>query len=109
MILKHRHTCLVVADAFVQKEFYEGLGLHTVYREAEMWADRVLVVLKLATAAGEIVLELIEGPWKHHICFEVSELPPGPYVHERITDDYHTVFIRDPEGNLIELTKIKEG
>ena len=108
MILKHRHSCIVVNELSPVLAFYLGLGFRTESFNTESWAGCTLTVIKLRDSSGATALELIRGPWRNHVCFEVDELPPGPYVHERITDEFHTVFIEDPEGNLIELTKIKE-
>ena len=113
MILKHRHTCLVVKDLVKVRDFYKEFGFVTGSLAMEGWGEKDLIVQKLflynklGYVAGATI-ELVQGPWRNHICFEVDELPDGPYVHEKITDDFHTVFIEDPEGNLIELTKIKE-
>lgn len=111
MILKHRHTCLVVKVMDRAIRFYENLGFMVHARARETWGPYDLEIVKMQTR--RFTLELIKGEWKSHVCFEVGEIPTmaeaGPYVHERITDDYHTVFIQDPEGNLIELTKVKEG
>ena len=109
MILKHRHTALVTRDVLRIKAYYEGLGLQTYYSEVETWGRKVITVVKLATPSGDPVLELIEGPWRNHVCFEVDKIPPGIYLYQkRDGDGNRTVFIDDPDGNLIELTEIKE-
>jgi catechol 2,3-dioxygenase-like lactoylglutathione lyase family enzyme len=102
MILNHRHTGLIVKNLNKSIKFYEGLGLKLTGRTIEVWHDHILKIAKMGP------VELIQGQWRPHICFEVDEVPDNDIVMSKRRHSHNAMFIEDLDGNLIELYK-REG
>jgi catechol 2,3-dioxygenase-like lactoylglutathione lyase family enzyme len=103
MILNHRHTGLIVKNLNKSIKFYEGLGLKLKQRRVEVWDDHILKIAKMGQ------LELVQGQWRPHLCFEVDEIPDGKIITAKYRSGHSVVFMEDPDGNLIEFFSQKEG
>ena len=99
MIKNLRHVGLVVSDMDRAIKFYQKLGLKIISKNEEHWGPKWIKVCKMTHG-----LELIEGVWVWHVAFEVDSMEDW-----RMCDLYArkdgVKFIKDPDGNVIELVK----
>jgi len=115
MIFNIRHVGIKVKDLEKSIQFYRNLGFSVVSRTVSYWNQGPPIgVCKLRTMGGEI-LELIEAvSWpENHFALTVRDLWEVDHlerVNEKKTDNHHAIYVRDPDGNYIEIVqKLKKG
>lgn len=100
-----RHTGIVVEDLDTAITFYEGMGMKVLTRKEEEWDGKHLKIAKMEDD-NQIGLELIEGDWYPHVCFEVEHFVFFGYVlHHRVKSPLEIVFVKDFDGNVVELVR----
>lgn len=99
MIKNLRHVGLVVSDMARAIRWYRKLGCRVIRNSTEEWGGKKLQVYKMTNN-----IELIKGMWVKHAAFTVDSMEDC-----RIWDTYArkdgVIFVRDPDGNVIELVK----
>jgi catechol 2,3-dioxygenase-like lactoylglutathione lyase family enzyme len=111
MISNIRHVGINVKHLTRSIRFYEQLGFTADSGSIETWADSELNIVKMRSGSGNgALLELVRGNWQPHFAITVDKIPKIALYTiglERFTAKHHTVFIRDPDDNLIELVREK--
>ena len=107
------HVVLTVRDLDATVGFYERLGMqHVVFdgdRHALAFGSQKL---NLHVAGAELEPKTLHPtPWSADLCFLVDELDAagldvieGPVERTGATGTIRSVYVRDPDGNLVELS-----
>lgn len=109
--MKIRHYGIVVDDIENALECYQCAA---VMHSTEVWDGKVLNIAKLydKTEGG---IELIQGDWFDHVCFECDEedlqemLSKNYIVCSKSKPDHYVYFIKNKIGRFIELYLKKGG
>lgn len=102
MIKNLRHVGLVVSDMARAIRWYrKHLGCEIISHCVEHWRDKRLDICKMTNN-----IELIMGDWVNHVAFTVVEHDPN--LWEIFAEKKEVRFIKDPDGNVIELVKEDE-
>jgi glyoxylase I family protein len=110
------HATLLVRDLAKAQQFYEGmLGLTPVERNLSFegrWYQIGAVQLHLIVAE-QVIDDLIQpDKWgrNRHLAFAIADLDAmkhtletAPYPYQSSSSGRTALFVRDPDGNLIEL------
>jgi catechol 2,3-dioxygenase-like lactoylglutathione lyase family enzyme len=107
------HLVLTVRDLDATIAFYERLGMQHVVFDADRHALAVgSQKLNLHVAGHEFEPKAaVPTPGSADLCFLVDELDPagldvieGPVERTGATGTIRSVYVRDPDGNLVELS-----
>jgi catechol 2,3-dioxygenase-like lactoylglutathione lyase family enzyme len=107
------HLVLTVRDLGATIAFYERLGMQHVVFDADRHALAFgSQKLNLHVAGHEFEPKAaVPAPGSADLCFLVDELDPagldmieGPVERTGATGTIRSVYVRDPDGNLVELS-----
>jgi catechol 2,3-dioxygenase-like lactoylglutathione lyase family enzyme len=101
---KIRHSGIQVANMERSIKFYTGIGFKVSDAAYETWQGKRLYIIKMEAEDGNKI-ELVQGPWRAHICLEVDNIEAYPIMKE--TSSHRVTFIEDPDFNRIELFERK--
>jgi catechol 2,3-dioxygenase-like lactoylglutathione lyase family enzyme len=109
------HAAVLVSDLDRARRFYEGvLGLRQKKRHdfdfAGAWYELGEGELHLMVAAGNLPSAAERPRRDNHIAFQIDDLDEARRMLETAGLDYResssglpSIFVRDPDGNLVEL------
>ena len=115
------HAALLVADLESAKRFYGGtLGLKEKPRPdfdfPGAWYDLGECELHLMVSTDALPVAGIRPRRDYHVAFRVDDLEAAERALEdaglefrRSSSGLPSIFVRDPDGNLIELLRRREG
>lgn len=118
-ILQFLHATLLVEDIGKAEQFYEGLlGLTPLQRNLSFegrWYQVGTVQLHLITANHVVDDLILPEKWgrNRHLAFAIDDLSviqqkleTAGYDYQHSSSGRAAVFVRDPDGNLIELLQV---